>query len=186
VKTNPLETKLVKDCIKGNRDAQYRLYCRYDKAMYNICIRMMKKREDAEDALQDAFVDVFRKLDTFRFESTLGAWIKRIVVNNCLNLLKKRKDFMVELENAPELSTTEEEEEEENAWDVEEQHYKVNLIKNALQLLPSGYRVICSLYLFEGFDHQEIANLLDISVSTSKSQLHRAKIKLRKNLINHG
>jgi len=142
---------------------------------------MMKKREDAEDALQDAFVDVFRKLDTFRFESTLGAWIKRIVVNTCLNLLKKRKDFMVELENAPELSTT-----EEDAWDFEEQHYKVSLIKNALQLLPSGYRVICSLYLFEGFDHQEIANLLDISVSTSKSQLHRAKIKLRKNLINHG
>ena len=88
---------------------------------------------------------------------------------------------MVQLENVPELSTT-----EEDAWDFEEQHYKVNLIKNALQLLPAGYRVICSLYLFEGFDHQEIANLLDISVSTSKSQLHRAKIKLRKNLINHG
>ncbi len=181
MKTNPLETKLIKDCINGNRDAQYRLYCRYDKAMYNICIRMMKKREDAEDALQDAFVDVFRKLDTFRFESTLGAWIKRIVVNNCLNLLKKRKDFMVQLENAPELST-----EEEHVKDFDEQQYKVNLIKKAIQLLPSGYRVICSLYLFEGFDHQEIANLLDISVSTSKSQLHRAKIKLRKNLISHG
>lgn len=181
MKTNPLESELVKDCIKGNRDAQYRLYSRYDKAMYNICIRMMKKREDAEDALQDAFVDVFRKLDTFRFESTLGAWIKRIVVNNCLNLLKKRKDFMVQLENAPELST-----EEENVKDWEEQHLKVNLIKQAMQFLPSGYRVICSLYLFEGFDHQEIADLLDISVSTSKSQLHRAKIKLRKNLVNHG
>ncbi len=181
MKTNPLESELVKDCIKGNRDAQYRLYSRYDKAMYNICIRMMKKREDAEDALQDAFVDVFRKLDTFRFESTLGAWIKRIVVNNCLNLLKKRKDFMVQLENAPELST-----EEENVKDFEEQHLKVNLIKQAMQFLPSGYRVICSLYLFEGFDHQEIADLLDISVSTSKSQLHRAKIKLRKNLVNHG
>lgn len=181
MKTNPLETKLVKDCINGDRDAQYRLYCRYDRAMYNICIRMMKKREDAEDALQDAFVDVFRKLETFRFESTLGAWIKRIVVNNCLNLLKKRKDFMVQLENVPELST-----DEESITDLEEQYYKVSLIKNAMELLPAGYRVICSLYLFEGFDHQEIASLLGISVSTSKSQLHRAKIKLRKNLINHG
>jgi len=181
VKTNPLETKLVTDCINGDRDAQYRLYCRYDKAMYNICLRMMKKREDAEDTLQDAFMDVFRKLGTFRFESTLGAWIKRIVVNNCLNQLKKRKDFIIQLENTPELST-----EDNNTRDFEEQHYQVNLIKNAMQSLPHGYRVICSLYLFEGFDHQEIADLLEISVSTSKSQLHRAKIKLRKNLASHG
>ena len=181
MKTNPLESKLVKDCIHGKRDAQYRLYCRYDKAMYNVCIRMMKKKEDAEDALQDAFVDVFRKLDTFRHESTLGAWIKRIVVNNCLNLLKKRKDFMVQLDKAPELS-----DDEGSPVDFEEQHKKVDLIKSAMQHLPSGYRVVCSLYLFEGYDHQEIANLLGISVSTSKSQLHRAKIKLRKNLLNHG
>ncbi|HHB78330.1 MAG TPA: sigma-70 family RNA polymerase sigma factor [Saprospiraceae bacterium] len=150
--------------------------------MYNVCLRMMKKREDAEDALQDAFVDVFRKLHTFRFESTLGAWIKRIVVNNCLNLLKKQKDFIVQLENIPEISVDDNKREE----DLDVQSFTVQRIKEAIQFLPSGYRVICSLYLFEGYDHQEIATFLGISESTSKSQLHRAKRKIKNSLLSHG
>lgn len=179
MKTSPIESNLVKDCIKGKRDAQYQLYTRYDRAMFNVCMRIMKKREDAEDALQEAFIDVFRKLHTFRFESTLGAWIKRIVVNNCLNLLKKKKNFILDLENAPELST-----DEPSSISLDVQDYKVNRIKEAIENLPTGYRVICSLYLFEGFDHQEIADFLEISVSTSKSQLHRAKQKIKYSLIN--
>ena len=179
MRTSPIESKLVRDCIKGDRDAQYRLYRRYDKAMYHVCLRLMKVKEDAEDALQDAFVDVFRKIHTFRFESTLGAWIKRIVVNNCLNQLKKKhKDFVVQLENAPELV------DDSTDLELNTSFFKVDKIKEAMQFLPEGYRVICSLYLFEGYDHQEIADILGVSVSTSKSQLHRGKMKLKKSLAN--
>ena len=180
MKTSPIESKLVKDCIKGNRDAQYRLYRRYDKAMYHVCLRLMKVREDAEDALQDAFIDVFRKIHTFRFESTLGAWIKRIVVNNCLNLLKKRKDFVIQLDDVPDLT------DEKSVVDIDERFFKVDKIKDAIGILPEGYRVVCSLYLFEGYDHQEIADILGVSVSTSKSQLYRGKMRIKKSLMNYG
>ena len=82
---------IVESCKKGNRQAQFELYRLYSKAMYNICLRMLKRSEDAEDLLQNSFCDVFAKLHTFRYQSTVGAWIKRIVVNNCINHLKKRR-----------------------------------------------------------------------------------------------
>lgn len=173
VKTSPMESKLVNSCMNGDREAQYRLYSRYSVAMFNICLRILRKHEDAEDALQDAFSLVFRKMDTFRHESTLGAWIKRIVVNTCLNEIKKRKEFLVELEEGMHFI--------DEPTDLPENTLEVTKIQQALGALPDGYRTICSLYLFEGYDHQEIATLLDISVSTSKSQLHRGKKLLKKN-----
>lgn len=177
MKINPIEQKLVKACILGDGIAQYRLYNRYCKAMYNVCYRIVKKKEDAEDALQDAFVDVFRKLDTFRFESTLGAWIKRIVVNSSLNTLKKRKDVL-SLDMGMEKHAEETNQGEDPKWSVDK-------VKAAILDLPDGYRVVCTLYLLEGFDHQEIADFLGITVSTSKTQLHRAKIAIKKKL-KHG
>ncbi len=146
--------------------------------MFNVCLRILRKREDAEDALQDAFSLVFRKLSTFRNESTLGAWIKRIVVNTCLNEIKKRKAFFIELDEGMHVV--------DESIDIPEYKLEVSKIQQALGLLPDGYRTICSLYLFEGYDHQEISSLLGISVSTSKSQLHRGKKLLKKQLIGHG
>lgn len=140
--------------------------------MYNICLRMLRTDADAEDALQNAFVDVFTRLDTFRYESTIGAWIKRIVINSCINQLKKRRLVTADWdESIPEPT--------DDIIDTGEQEYQVARIKRAMQRLPDGYRTVFSLYLLEGYDHAEIAQILEISEATSKSQFSRAKQKVR-------
>lgn len=168
--------EVVEACRKGDRQAQFELYKMYGKGMYNICLRMLGNAEDAEDVLQLAFVDVFRRLDQFRQESTIGAWIKRIVVNRCLDQLRKRKmiieSFDDQVHDVPQAHST----------TSSELSYTVEDIQRAVYDLPDGYRVVLTLYLFEGYDHEEISEILDISVSTSKSQYHRAKRKLRETL----
>ena len=126
---------------------------------------------DAEDLLQNSFVDIFTKLDSFRFQSSIGAWIKRIVVNNCINFLKKKRLFFEEIDDR--LGNIEEES------PVEAPEFNIDAIKRAVFQLPDGYRVVFSLYLMEGYDHQEIADILKVSVATSKSQYSRAKKKLK-------
>ena len=165
--------KIVEACKEGNRAAQFELYQCYSQAMYNICLRMLNNIPDAEDMLQNSFTDVFVKLHYFRFESSIGAWIKRIVVNNCINFLKKRKLQIVEMGNKDISDVT-----EERDWG--NVSLTVEKINEAISLLPNGYRVVLSLYLMEGYDHQEIGEILNISSSTSKSQYSRAKKKLRK------
>ncbi len=167
---------LVQDCLSGDRKAQYRLYRLYNKAMFNTCIRILKSREDAEDVLQNSFIDVFTKLEMYRGDATIGAWIKRIVINNCINYLKKKRIPLTEvdqnkIETQPNQST------------LDDVKIDVEKITNALSQLPNGYRVVFSLYAIEGYDHNEIAEILDISVSTSKSQYSRAKNKMKQILI---
>lgn len=171
-----IESQIVEGCRRGNRTAQFELYNRYAKAMYNVCLRMVKNEGEAEDVLQESFVDIFNKIDSFRSESTVGAWIKRIVVNNCINKLRKNIIHTQELE--------------EDRHDVGEiinndtnKHEKVREIKKAISNLPDGFRMVATLYLFEGYDHAEIAQIMSISESTSKSQYHRAKAKIRSLLI---
>ena len=161
----------------GNQKAQYQLYSLYAKAMYNICCRMMNSQTEAEDLLQEAFAEAFLKLESFRFESSFGAWLKRIVVNKCINHIKKRKADLVFTDNVPENKYHTEPE-------ITEDHMDVKRIHKAMQELPDGYRVIFSLYLLEGYDHGEIAQILGISESTSKSQFSRAKQKIKEILIN--
>ncbi|NJN35694.1 MAG: RNA polymerase sigma factor [Saprospiraceae bacterium] len=142
--------------------------------MYNICLRMTGTVENAEDALQNAFVDVFTKMDTFRFESSVGAWIKRIVVNTCINLLKKRRMSFDELNEGLHNALVET---AENTLDSE--LLNVEMIQKVIFQLPEGYRVVFSLYALEGYDHEEIGEILGIGETTSKSQYSRAKAKLR-------
>jgi len=168
---------LIELCKVGNEKAQFRLYNLYTKAMYNICFRMMNNREEAEDMLQEAFAETFQKLNTFRYESTFGAWIKRIVVNKCINQLKKKQ---VELELEENIHDHLEEEE---YVDFENIKLNVKNVYKAMGNLPAGYRIISSLYILEGYDHQEIAQILGISVSTSKTQFYRAKLKIKEQLI---
>jgi len=169
-----LHKDLIEKCKSGNQEAQYRLYDLYSKSMYNICLRMMKSREDAEDVLQNAFVDVFSKMHQYGYQSTPGAWIKRIVINNCLNQLKKRKMFFEDIENVPQV---------EDSVHIPQQFLTVDKIKSGITHLAPGFRTVLNLYLMEGYDHQEIADILDISVSTSKTQYSRAKKKLKEILI---
>jgi RNA polymerase sigma factor (sigma-70 family) len=166
---------LVESCRRGNRKAQFELYRLYSRSMYNVCLRIVKNELDAEDVLQNAFVDIFSKMDTFRFESTIGAWIKRIVVNHSINFLKQRR---LQFE-------TFEDQYQHNFFDPNEDNdlshiaLSVEQIKKALYALPDGYRVVFSLYLLEGYDHQEIAEILGVSEATSKSQYSRAKHRIR-------
>jgi RNA polymerase sigma factor (sigma-70 family) len=164
--------EIVEACKRGNRSAQFQLYQLYSQAMYNVCMRMLNDVSDAEDMLQNSFIDVFTKLHYFRFESSIGSWIKRIVVNNCINFLKKRKLEMVEIGDHDIPQT------KDNA-DWEEVLLTVENISSSINQLPEGYRVVLNLYLLEGYDHQEIGEILNISASTSKSQYSRAKKKLQ-------
>lgn len=164
-----IHAPLIEECIKGNSKAQSGLYYLYSKAMYNLAYRILNNREDAEDMLQEAFIECFRNIGTFRFESTFGAWLKKILVNKCINHLKKKKIDVTLYETLP---VTIYEEEDEVTYDTEK-------IFKGIELLPDGYRIILTLYLLEGYDHSEISQILGISESTSKSQYSRAKEKLR-------
>jgi RNA polymerase sigma factor (sigma-70 family) len=168
-----IHAPLIEECRKGNRKAQFRLYNQYSKAMYNLAYRILNNREDAEDILQEAFVECFINIDSFRFESTFGAWLKKITVNKCINHIKKKK---IDLTLCETLPVTIYEEEEEVTFETE-------TIFKSIEMLPDGYRIILTLYLLEGYDHTEISQILGISESTSKSQYSRAKEKLRKILL---
>jgi RNA polymerase sigma-70 factor (ECF subfamily) len=139
---------------------------------------MMNNREEAEDLLQESFSDAFHNLPSFRYESTFGAWLKRITVNKCINALKKRKAVLVPVENLPEPSGSDD-------ADEEMPPLTVNHIQQALEQLPEGYRVVFSLYLLEGYDHTEISQIMGISEATSKSQYSRARQRIKEILINH-
>jgi len=167
------ESSLIASCLNGNRLAQHRLYNRYCDAMYNVAHRMLGNVAEAEDALQEAFIDVFSKLDTFREESSLGAWIKRIVINHCLNVFKKRK---LQIEELNEKFT---DVPEEDIDDDEYVTFEVKRVKEAIMKLPDGYRQVLTLYLIEGYDHGEIASIMGIQETGSKSQYSRARARLR-------
>lgn len=158
--------------VKGNRKSQYKLYELYSGAMFNICFRMMSSREEAEDLLQEAFTEAFLKMHTFRFESSFGAWIKRIVVNKCINEIKRRK---AELEFCDDIGKFGEKEDK----DDELPGLSVDKIKKAMNELPNGSKVIFQLYLLEGYDHKEISQILGVSESNSKSQYMRAKRRIK-------
>lgn len=160
-----IHIQLVKRCKNGDTKAQYSLYKLYSKAMYNTALRLVKNKMDAEDIIQESFVTAFTKIKTFKEESTFGAWIKRIVINNCISMIRKNKNHFTELEIIDEKLVNEEiEETVEPEW-----------INCAIKDLPDGARSIFCLYVLEGYKHKEIAKTLQISESTSKSQYIRAK-----------
>jgi RNA polymerase sigma-70 factor (ECF subfamily) len=163
---------IVEGCKANRGAAQSQLYSLYAQAMYNVCLRMVGNAPDAEDVLQHAFMDIFSKINSFRQESTIGAWIKRIVINNCINFLKSRRLHFEELSDKAYHAFEEE-------IDHNDPIFSIEIIQRALQQLPEGYRVVFTLYLIEGYDHEEIASILRISEATSKSQFSRAKAKMR-------
>lgn len=168
------EKQLLTRCLAGNSLAQHELYERYIDAMYHTALRMMANTAEAEDVVQEGFTKVFQQLHTFRSESTIGAWIKRIVVTTALTHLRNKKKFqVVELNVATDIE--DEAPEEEPMWDAKTIH-------QAIQELPEGCRVVFNLFLIEGMQHKEIAEVLGISESTSKTQYMRAKLLLRERL----
>lgn len=175
-----IHQKIIDDCKKGKQKAQFQLYKLYYKAMYNTSLRILGNTAEAEDVMQEAFFAAFDKIKTYKGEVSFGAWLKKIVINKSLDELKKKKvsfddidDMVYKLEDSKESET------EDNDFD-----FKVEIVKKAINQLPEGYRVILSLYLLEGYDHEEISQILNITSSTSRSQLTRAKKKLQEILHN--
>lgn len=150
--------------------------------MFNVCLRMVPQRDVAEDVLQEAFLKAFTRIDSFKFDSTFGAWLKRIVVNTAINYLRKKKvetDYLDDLQHQAEMLP-----EEEDSGFLDEELLNTAAIQKAVSKLPEGYRVVFSLYAIEGYDHGEISEILGISNGTSKSQYNRAKTKLKELLTN--
>ncbi len=165
---------LIDGCRNGDQKAQFQIYKLYYKAMYNTSLRIVNDSMEAEDIMQESFLSAFEKIDTYSGTVSFGAWLKRIVINRSLDALNKRKMVFEDIEAYPGLR----DDRTEETLYIEELDSKVEEVKKAIERLPDGYRVILTLYLIEGYDHDEIAEILSISSSTSRSQLSRARQKL--------
>ncbi|WP_305953221.1 RNA polymerase sigma factor [Emticicia oligotrophica] len=168
---------MVERCKRGESKAQYELYKHYSKAMFSICMRILNHVGEAEDVLQESFIDAFAKIGDFRQESTFGIWLKQIVVNKAINQLRARKVQFVDIEEfgGDEYDIADA---QTGYVDEEDTKFEVERIKRSMEHLPEGFRVVLSLYLFEGYDHEEIGKILGITESTSRTQYMRAKKRL--------
>ena len=172
--TEPIiHDELVERCKRGDSRAYEAIYQKYAKAMYNTSLRIVNHTGDAEDVMQEAFTDAFRSLEDFHYKSTFGAWLKRIVINKSINQLRKRKMDLIDIDKTNIGNVA-----EEDGPDEKELELKVEDIKKAVALLPNGYRTVLTLYLFEGYDQEEIAEILGVSHATVRTQYMRAKKKL--------
>lgn len=173
-------TKLIEACKRNDAKAQMAVYKKYSAAMYTVCLRYLNNSGEAEDAMQEAFLKAFTKIHQFTGESTFGAWLKRIVVNQCIDSLNKRK---LELEewNENHLEPFEEGNDSENDYI----NHSISSIQQAIQKLPTTAKEVLNLYLFEGYDHAEIADITQQKPGTVRVNYLRAKSKLLELLQNN-
>lgn len=173
------EDILVKKCIEGDNRAQKRLFDLFAPKLFGVCLRYMKDHDLAQDTLQDGFVKIFTKLSDYNGKGSFEGWMRRITVNTCLDQLRKDQKLKV---NTPidDVSFLV----KDNHW-IEEELTAKDLLK-LVESLPDGYRVVFNMFAIEGYSHKEIAEQLNISENTSKSQFSRAKSHLRRKLIELG
>ncbi len=166
---------LVNECVRGNPKAQRLLFDRFSGKMMTVCLRYTKDLHEAEDVLQEGFVKIFNKLPDFKMEGSLEGWIRRIFVNTALDALRKAKKFQgdASLDDVDFRMT--------NSELASDEIHAEDLMK-IIQALPEGYKVVFNLFAIEGYSHKEIADLLDISENTSKSQYSRARAYLKTKL----
>lgn len=163
---------LVERCKANDRKAQMKLYRQYCEGMFCVAMRFVKNEDDAEDVLQEAFIKAFQKLHQYRGEVTFGAWLKRIVINKCLDFLKADKMNYTEIrENNLQVV------EDEN-WTVERE-IGVEEVRTAMEHLPEKYRTVVQLFLIEGYDHAEISQILGLQNATCRTRLLRGKAYLK-------
>lgn len=170
------EEVLIKGCLNNEALAQRELYNRYSAKMLAVCYRYAHSREDAEDMLQEGFIKVFLQIHTFENRGAFEGWIRRIIVHTCINILKKNKKFN---ESVDIIHATAVQVREESVPAI----VQAKQIVECIRLLPIGYRTVLNLYAVEGYTHREIAGMLDIEESTSRSQYTRAKTMLEDILV---
>ncbi len=170
------EELLLAGCLKNNPASQEALYYRFSPKMLGVCYRYAKNKEDAEDMLQEGFIRIFTQIHQYRNEGALEGWIRKVIVHTCINILKKNKKFMdsVDIIHASNIQLKE---------DTIPSIMQAKQVVECIRLLPIGYRTVLNLYAIEGFTHKEIAEMLDIEESTSRSQYTRAKAMLENILI---
>lgn len=173
--TIDIHSRVIDKCLQGDIKAQYQLYKQHSKAMYNIAIRFLDNKMDAEDILQESFCTAFTRLGELENPKAFPGWLKRIVINNCISLQRKKK---IPFENIDEYKLEGEKDPEKDPME----EIDPALVHNAIKKLPDGGRTILVLYALEGFKHREIAEMLNVTESTSKTQYSRALALLRKEL----
>lgn len=164
---------LIRGCQVNDRKAQFQVYKLYYKAMFNTAIRIVNDSAQAEDIMQEAFLEAFRKIDTYREEASFGSWLKRIVINKSIDEIRKAKDVI----SIDELDVEVPDQNDDENY-IQVLSTRVEEIRKAIHALPDSYRIILSLYLLEGYDHEEIARILDISYNLSRTRYSRARKKL--------
>ena len=169
----PQRDELVERCLNGDSLGFKELYQRYSRAMFNTCLRILNNTTEAEDVLQESFIEAFKNLQGFQFRTSFGGWLKQICVNRSINELRKRKIDWVDMEQLNGYDKP-----EEMPVNELEIQLKVESVKKAIMRLPDGYRTVLSLYLLEGYDHEEISEILNVAESTTRTQYMRAKQKL--------
>lgn len=170
------EQAILVGCFNNDPSAQRELYNRYSPKMLSVCYRFGQNREDAEDMLQEGFIKIFTQIHTFQNKGAFEGWVRRIIVHTCINILKKNKKFNenIDLDHAGYLEVKEE---------TMPSVMQARQIIECIRLLPIGYRTVLNLYALEGYSHKEIAEMLDIEESTSRSQFTRAKSMLEMMLV---
>ncbi|MEX0359678.1 MAG: RNA polymerase sigma factor [Allomuricauda sp.] len=169
------QIELVEQCKANDRRAQMQLYKQYCEGMHVVAVRFVKDADDAEDMVQEAFIKAFQRIHQFKGEVTFGAWLKRIVVNRCIDFLKSKHQQKVEL-NEGHLRVSDDED-----WKVAD-GITLERVKKAMGGLPEKYRYVVQLFLVEGYDHSEIAEILGISDTASRTRLLRGKAQLKEKL----
>lgn len=175
------QIELVERCKANDRSAQMQLYQQYSQGMYGVAMRFLGNTTDAEDMVQEAFIKAFQKIGQYKGEVTFGAWLKRIVVNKCIDFLKSKKEHLLQLDE------TYMHIEEESDWTVED-GIGLETVKKAIDGLPDKYRYVVQLFLVEGYDHAEISQILDMPEATCRVRLMRGKGQLQESLklMRHG
>lgn len=173
------QVNLVEQAKKSDRKAQLALYRKYADAMFCVAMRFLKNETDAEDVTQEGFIKAFQKLHQYKGEVAFGAWLKKIVIHSCIDFLKMKKENYVAL-NETYMRIAD----EERDWMVEDDNLTAQEVKRAIEQLPDTYKYVAMLYLIEGYDHGEISEILHITEIASRTQLMRAKNKL-KELLKH-
>ncbi|MCH7657935.1 MAG: sigma-70 family RNA polymerase sigma factor [Bacteroidetes bacterium] len=164
---------IIDGCVIGDQKSQFKLYRLYFKAMYNASLRIVNDSTEAEDIMQDAFLAAFEKIDSYEGKVSFGAWLKKIVINKSLDYVRKKRVDLIPIEEQKyRIEYT------NNTENDKVSEASIEDIKRCINQLANGYRIVLSLYLIEGYDHEEIGQILGISGSTSRSQFTRARKKL--------
>lgn len=163
---------LIELCRQGDRDAQFKIYKLYYKAMYNTSLRIVNDTSDAEDIMQEAFLDAFQHLGGYAGEGSFGSWLKKIVINRSLDHLRQTKEVVSIEQSGFDMPEPDDDPDEESI------QLQVSEVKSAIAQLPDDFRVIISLFLLEGYDHEEISQILNISNQLSRTRYSRARQKL--------